>query len=131
MATKEILPLDTQLVDKLRIAKENHEAASQALTDAQFAIFEAVKDRLPSKGTTSFTGVKIATGFHDKWDQDLLQEIQKGWTANLKFPFRVELKAVASDLKYVKENAPSAYESLEKALTLTEKKPTFELVDIK
>lgn len=127
--TKEVLPLDAQLVENLRIAEANAKAASKALTDAQFAIFDAAKDRIPPKGTTYFNGVKVSTGFYDKWDQEMLQEIQKNWTANLKFPFKNELKAIANDLKYIKENAPSAYATLEKALTQTDKKPTFELVD--
>lgn len=128
--SKEVLPIDKQLVENLRLAKSNAEAANKALTEAQLAVFEATKDKLPEKGTTYFTGVKIVTGFYDKWDQDKLLKLQETWTANLKFPFKTEFKPDAVAMKYVKENAPSAYDALTAALTLTDKKPTFELVDI-
>lgn len=127
--TKEVLPLDKQLVENLRIAEANAKAASKALTDAQLAVFNAVRDVLPPKGTAYFDGLKISTGFYERYDQDILQDIRKKWTANLKFPFKEELKAIASDMKYVRENAPSAYAEIEKSLTLTDKKPTFELLD--
>jgi hypothetical protein len=126
---KEVLPIDSTLVDALRTAKANADAANKALTEAQYALYEAVKAHLPEKGTTHFEGIKIATGFYEKWDTAQLTEIQKGWTANIAFPFKIEYKADGTALKYVRENAPSAYETLTPALTLTEKKPTFELVD--
>ena len=127
--SKTVLPIDKQLVENLRVAKKNAEAANQALVDAQFAIFESVKAQLPEKGTTYFDGVKVVTGFYEKWEQDKLKEIQASWQSNIAFPFKTELKADAVSLRYVKENAPDAYAKIAEALTLTDKKPTFDLTD--
>ena len=125
--SKEVHPIDPQLVEAYRLAKASADAASKALTEAQYKIFEAVKASLPEKGTTHFEGIKIVTGFYDNWDTPQLLEIQKTWEANVAFPFKVELKPDSTALKYVKENVPSAYEKLCVALTMKDKKPSFEL----
>ena len=129
--TKEIFPLDTQLVENLRSAKANQAVADQAVEDAESAIYLAVKDKLPEAGTTYFEGCKIVTKFYDKWHQEKLTEIERTWVrhSNLPFPFRKEWKADGKAISYLRDNVKDAYSKLEEALTLTPAKPAFSLTD--
>ncbi len=124
---KEVHPLDQNLLDNYKAAKMAADLADRAVLEAQYAIFESVKDKLPEKGTTHFEGLKITTGFYEKYDQDILQELKTTWKANVPFPFKEELKPDGTAIKYVKENIPGAYKEICKALTLTDKKPSFSL----
>lgn len=128
---KEVLPIDPQLVEAYRLAKVAADKASEALTEAQYQIFEAVKNHLPEKGTTHFHGIKVATALSSKWSQEKLDEIEKTWVrkSNLPFPFKKEWKEDGKAVSYIKENTPEAYTALSDALTLTPKKPTFELTE--
>ena len=123
--TKEVFPIDPQLVVNLKIAKANLEIAKQNVTDAESAIYVAGGSNIPKKGTVHFTGVKIETGFTEKWNQDQLTEIEQTWArkSNLAFPFKREWKPDGKALTYIRENAAEAYKVLEAALTTTDKKP--------
>lgn len=133
MATKDVLPIDQQLVENLRKAKGKVSAANQELTEAQYAIFESVKDKLPPKGTTHFTGLKVVTDLYEKWSQEKLDEIEKTWVrkCNLPFPFKKVFKEDNTALKYIKEQAPDGYKALEESLTTSDAKPKFEIIEPK
>lgn len=128
---KETLPIDPQLVETYRLAKEAADKASDAVTEAQYRIYEAVKAHLPEKGTTHFQGIKIATALSSKWSQEKLDEIETTWVrkSNLPFPFKKEWEADGKAVSYIQDNAPDAYKVLAEALTLKPKKPTFELTE--
>lgn len=131
--SKEIHPLDVKLVEQLRIAKNTLAVAEQAVLDAESAIYLAAQSKLPEKGTTNFTGVKIVTGFYEKWNQEKLKEIETTWPrkSNLPFPFKREFKADGTAISYIRENSKEAYDALADALVLTPSKPSFKLVEAK
>lgn len=127
--SKEVHPIDPQLAINLRIATANLKIAQKNVEDAQVAIYNAGGDKIPPKGTVHLTGVKVATGYTDKWDQVKLAVIEGLWPSksNLPFPFKKEFKADGKAVSYIRDNTPEAYAILEDALTQTPKKPTFEL----
>ncbi len=119
------------LKDQLKEAKTAEKQANTRRINIESAIYEIVKGELVAKGTNNFVdaGLKIVTGFTEKWDQEQLIEARDLWKHNIAFPFKAELKPVAKDISYLKEHAPEAYKEIEQALTLTERKPTFTVVD--
>lgn len=129
--SKEVHSIDPQLVENLRIAKANLAVAQQNVTDAESAIYLAGKEFLPEKGTVNFTGVKVRTSFYEKWDDLELAGIEQKWpeVSNLPFPFKKTYKADGKAISYIRENAKEAYALIEKALTTTPAKPSFELTD--
>lgn len=126
---KEVLPMDQQLVENLRVAKVNLAVAQQAVQDAESAIYIAAQSNLPEKGTTNFDGVKIVTSFTEKWNDEELAVIETTWptVSNLAFPFKKTYKADGKSITYIRENAKASYDVLARALTVTPKKPVFEL----
>jgi hypothetical protein len=89
-------------------------------------IYELVRDQLPGKGTfTAETGMKIATGYAEKWDQESLNKAYQRWPSSVPFPFKGEWKPDGKAVAYVRDNLPEEYSLLRDALTLTPKKPTF------
>jgi hypothetical protein len=129
--TKEIIAIDPQLAANLRAAKQVLAVAQVQVTIAESAIYSAAGDHIPEKGTVHLTGVKISAGFSEKWDQEKLKEIETTWPrkSNLAFPFKKEFKADGRAIAYLRENAKGAYDVLAEALTLTPRKPSFELED--
>lgn len=131
--TKEIIPIDAALAQKLREANAKVSAAKAELENVQAEIYTAVEavKPLPEKGTTHATGVKIVTGLTEKWNQEKLVEIERTWArkSNQPFPFKQELKADGKAISYIRDNVPESYAVLQEALTLTPKKPSFEAED--
>lgn len=127
--SKEVKEIDPQLAINLKTAQANLAIAKKGVEDAEAAIYIAAEAFLPEKGTTHVTGVKIVTAVDEKWDQEMLPEIEKEWPqkSNLPFPFKKEYKAIGKDLTYIKENAKEAFALLEPALTSKPKKPAFKL----
>lgn len=108
--------------------KANLAAAQEAHLRSEIALYNAVKERLPEKGTTTLeTGLKIVTGYAEKWDQERLSEIYNAWDEAVKFPFKGEWKPDGKAISYLRENAPQAYKKLSEALTMAEKKPEFSM----
>lgn len=129
---KEVRTIDTKLVENLRQAKTILYNAQKLVEDAESAIYLAAGP-LPEKGTVHCTGVKISVGFYEKWDNDALQKAEEKWTqfSNLQFPFKKVYKPDGKAISYMRENAATAYAAIEAALTLTNRKPTFELLEEK
>lgn len=129
--TKEIISIDPALSQKLREATAKVSAAKADLENVQAEIYTAVEavKPLPEKGTTHATGIKITTGLTDKWNQEKLVEIERTWArkSNNPFPFKQEFKADGKAINYIRDNTPEAYAALQEALTLTPKKPSFEV----
>jgi hypothetical protein len=128
---KEVHPINPQFAANLRLAKANLAVAKQGVEDAEAAIYTAGGDLIPEKGTVHFTGVKVATGFTEKWDDEELAKAETAWPSisNLPFPFRKVYKADGKAVTYLRENAKDAYDLIAKALTITPRKPSFELED--
>lgn len=126
---KEVHPIDPQLAANLRIAKANMAVAKQGVEDAEAAIYTAGGNLIPEKGTVHFTGVKVVTAFAEKWDDEGLAKAEAAWPSisNLPFPFKKVYKADGKAVTYLRENAKDAYDLIAKALTLTPRKPSFEL----
>lgn len=135
MAKKTVYEIDAQLAVKLKEAKANAEAAKQAVIAVESEIWVATEkvlgQKIPDKGTTHATGVSIETGFNDKWDQAKLAALEAEWAkkSNLPFPFKKELKAIAKDIEYFRENVPDLYKLITDALTRTPAKPSFSLAE--
>lgn len=129
--SSEKLPIDSQLVENLRVAKSKLAVAQQIVTDAESAIYLAVQDKLPEKGTTNFEGLKIVTKLSEKWSQEKLTEIERTWPrhSNLPFPFQKEWSPDGKAINYLRDNAKDAYERIEVALTTKPAKPAFNLTD--
>lgn len=123
--TETIIPQN--LIDDFRSAKSALKASQDTLQKVEIEIYKTVQHVLPEKGTTHFGEMKIVTGMTEKWEQDVLQKVYEDWTANVAFPFKREFKAVAKDVSYVREHAPEAYGKIADALTLTPRKPSFEI----
>lgn len=127
----EKLPIDQNLIVALRAAKDNLDIAKKLVEKAEGDIYIAVEKALPEKGTTHFEGVKIVTKMYDSWSDEELAIVEVQWStySNLPFPFKKVYKADKRAISYIKENTPKSYAFIEKALTLTPAKPSFELVD--
>ena len=126
---KIVYEIDSALSENLRIAKSELEAAKKKVEDAEGLIYLAAKPHLQDKGTTHVTGVKIVTGFYEKWNDDQLAELEQRWPtiSNVAFPFKKTFKADGKSITYLRENAKATYDVLADALTLTPKKPSFDL----
>lgn len=128
--SKEIRYINPQLSYNLKHAKETLAEAERLVEAAEGAIYIAAGE-LPEEGTVHCTGVKISLGFYQKWADEELQKAETVWpqVSNLPFPFKKTYKADSKAINYLRENAPSAYDAISPALTLTPKKPSFQLTD--
>jgi hypothetical protein len=106
--------------------------AQKSVEAAEGAIYLAAGE-LPEKGTIYCTGVKIVTGFYEKFDDAELANAEVKWPtiSNLPFPFNKVYKADGKALSYLRDNVKEAYALIEKALTSTPKKPAFSLLEEK
>lgn len=128
--SKEVRAIDPQLAANLKHAKETLADAEKLVEAAEVTIYLAAGN-LPEEGTTYVTGCKIVTGFYSKWSDESLAKAEENWTkfSNLPFPFKKTYKADGKAISYMRENAKTAYDAIEPALTLTPKKPSFTLTD--
>lgn len=131
---KEIIEINQILVDTLKLAKANLKKAQAEVTEAEYAVFLAGGNRIPEKGTIYMNGeIKVATGFTEIWDEELLQGIEQTWptVSNLPFPFKKIFKADGKQITYLRDNVKPNYDIIAVALTLKPKKPSFTLADEK
>ncbi len=124
---------DTKKIDDLtrswQYAKDQVEVAKELLLSVEYEIWSTVGAAVPEKGTTNFdSGLKIETGFAEKWDQEMLAEICSHWgehTQGYLWPFKTEYKKDGKRLELLKEMDPAAYNAVMLALTMQKKKPAF------
>jgi hypothetical protein len=115
-----------ELTDAWKLAKEQERASNESRIAIESEIYAIVETSLPEKGThTLETGLKIATGFTEEWDQVALSKAYDAWEAPLPFPFVGQWKADGKAIAYLRENAPGLYKLIRPALTLKPKKPAF------
>lgn len=119
----------TYLVENLRIARGAVEAAKEQELQAQIAIYNTVKDELPESGSYKNGSLKITTGFYQKWNQESLAQARMAFPENEEFPFSLEYKPDNKALAYFKKHKPELFSVISSALTLTPKKPSFEIKD--
>ena len=119
---------EEKLTARWRTAKKAVQAAQDHLLAIEVEIWNHEKHRLPPKGTTTLdTGLKIVTGFTEKWDQESLNKAYQGWEAPVPFPFKGEWKPDGKAISYLQQNLPEHYRTLQDALTISEKKPSFSM----
>jgi hypothetical protein len=117
-----------ELTTQWQQTKAALEAAQEAHLQSEIAIYEAVKDTLPDKGTTTLdTGLKIVTGYTESWDQEKLNEVYNAWDFPMAFPFKGEWKPDGKAVSYLREHAPQLYGKISYALTMKPKKPSFSM----
>jgi hypothetical protein len=121
---------ETEKLDALTVAWKYAKRMEQDWNQQRIAIeseiYALTEAQLPEKGThTLDTGLKIATGYTEEWDQELLTRAYNGWQAPLPFPFAGQWKADGKAVTYLRENAPELYKIIQPALTLKPKKPAF------
>jgi hypothetical protein len=73
--------LEAQLCDKWRDAKARMEAAASEKYNIECELYELLKDEIPDKGTYTRKelGLKIVTGYTEKWDQETLATLATAW----------------------------------------------------
>lgn len=114
------------------LAKQKETETRNARVEAEGEIYMYVEKQLAASGqqlkdsgvNNVGEGIKITTGFTEKWDQEALKEIQSAWQGNL-WPFKSEFKKDGALLKALAETNKDGYATVSKALTLTPCKPTF------
>ena len=68
-------------------AKQEEQSWNQQRIAIESEIYELVEKDLPDKGTYALdSGMKIATGFTEDWDQEKLSNLE--WVAPVRFPFQ-------------------------------------------
>lgn len=134
---KEVFEIDSKLSENLKLAKAELKVAQLKVEAAEIAIYNAgiaalPEGKFPEKGTLHFTGVKVAVGVTEKWSDEELAKIEPKWpsVSNLPFPFKKTYKADGKSISYIRENAQAAYDVLAEALTVTPKKPSFDLEEV-
>lgn len=117
-------PLQT-LKQTWLLAKQKENDARNERLEAEGEIYMLVEKDLKESGVNNLPeGIKITTGFTEKWDQEQLREIQSSWQSNL-WPFKTEFKKDSALLKALQQTNAEGYAVVAKALTLTPCKPTF------
>lgn len=105
-------------------AKKSEQDANRERLSVEARILELVT--LKDKGTNNLeTGLKIVTGYTEKWDQEFISDAASNWTSELPFPFKTEFKPVKALLDVIESADAGKYRALQKALTLTPSKPSF------
>lgn len=108
-------------------AKAAEKAAQQKRIEIEGELYTLVQSELKDSGTSNHAhGLKVVTGYSEKWDQEKLNELynnDKG-LHNL-WPFKAEWKKDGPALKVVKDRDTDAYLKLTQALTMTPSKPAF------
>lgn len=121
------MPTNLQpLIDSWKEAKDNSDNAKENLLSVENKIIETLGDEL-KKGTNNFGELKIVCANQEKWSQEELAIARNAWPNDVEFPFVSEYKPDNKQLKYLKEHNESAFALLEKALSVSGKKPAFSL----
>lgn len=123
---------DNQKIEDLtnawKFAKRELEEAKELLLKVEYEIWENVGREVPEKGTTNFdSGLKIETGFTEKWAQDIISELHAKWDPERApfWPFKAEWKKDGKRLELLRETYPVMYAEVMRALELQKKKPAF------
>lgn len=113
------------LKDKWIEAKANEDAARKERLQVEQWLVDLMGKDLPEKGTTKVCeGMKVTTGYNEKWDQELLADILK----NISYaPFEVVYKPIRSELDALQKMHPKDWMTLQRALEVTPKKPSFKV----
>ncbi len=119
------------LTDAWKAAKRNEQEAAAARIAIESEIYEITHVRLPDKGTFALdSGMRIATGFTEDWDQGALNKAHQEWPASVPFPFIGVWKPDGKAITYLRENMPDLYRLIQGALTLKPKKPAFSVKEV-
>ncbi len=116
-----------RLTDAWKIAKQQEEAFKETRITIESEIYELKRAEIPEKGVLTLdTGMKIATGFTEDWDQSALATAYQQWPVeSVKFPFTSVYKAEGKAIGVIRESIPDLYRLIQPALTLKPKKPAF------
>ena len=111
--------LEQQWID----AKAKEKEANQHRIDIEHQILATVT--LKETGVNHLELVKVTTAHYRKWEQEKVQSWKDNWATltNTPFPFKVEYKEVAKDMKGVDESLVKKLEF--DCLTITPAKPSF------
>lgn len=121
-------PLQT-LKQTWLLAKQKEKEGQRERLEAEGEIYMLVEKQLKDSGVNNVgEGIKITTGYAEKWDQDELACIYSNWESNL-WPFKTEFKKDSALLKALQQTNTDGYLAITKALTLTPSKPSFAVVE--
>ncbi len=115
-----------QLTDEWIKAKYDEQGANSLRLNIEAAILDLCKNTLKDKGTNNLdTGLKIVTGYTEKWDQQAIDDAANAWGSALPFPFQTQYKPVKALLDIVEATDAPKFRELQKAMTLSPSKPSF------
>ena len=120
-----------QLKAKLAKLKAEEAAVRAERIKTEQEIVGLLADELKEHGTTNIHGLKIVTGYNRKWDQEQLAELVARQIPIKLFPFKTEYKEDRAKSKYIENNEPEVWAEIQKALTLTPKKPSVSIIEQK
>ena len=115
------------LTEQWKAAKQQEADAAARRIAVESRIYEITQASLPEKGTyTTDTGMKITTGYTEKWDDAEIAKAYQSWPVeSVRFPFEPVYKPDGKAIGVIREGIPDLYRLLQPALTLTPKKPAF------
>lgn len=121
------------LTDAWKIAKQQEEAFKETRINIESEIYELKLAEIPEKGVLTLdTGMKIATGFTEEWDQNELASVYQQWPVeSVKFPFASVYKPDGKAIGVIREIIPDLYRLLQPCLILKPKKPAFSISEKK
>lgn len=121
-----------ELTFQWKSAKNAEQVANMLRLQIEQKVLELCGSELKDKGTNNLkTGLKVVTGYTEKWDNDALRDIRNMWCSNYSFPFREEFKPTRASLEFIEENDKAAFEEIQEALTVSPSKPSFSYVEPK
>lgn len=119
------MPTNLQpLIDSWKHAKEKIDEAKSDLANIEESIIQTLGDEL-KKGTNNFGELKIVCANSEKWDQLEIAVARNAWPDSVPFPFESEYTPDNKQISYLRDNNPEAYKIIEKAVTISGKKPAF------
>lgn len=121
------MPTNLQpLIEAWKTAKTLFDEAKANILAVENSILETLGDEL-QKGTNHFGELKIVCANGEKWDQLELAVARNAWPDSVPFPFVSEYKPDNKQITYIRNHNPEAFKIIEKALTVSGKKPAFSL----
>lgn len=123
---KQRKPTIEQLITEWKSAKnDENEAKDRRLTIEQLILEQA---DIKSEGTTKVGSLSISTGNTRDWDQAVLTELSVQVKPEY-WPFKSEFKEDRKASKVIEERFPDLWKTINTALLLKPKKPTFSARD--
>lgn len=125
-----------ELTEAWITSKIIEQEANRERLSIEARILELCKDKIVEKGTTNLsTGLKVATGFTERWDQESLNYMYDTFTDDerKRFPFKREFKPSNEKIKILKEDvtAGGLWDFISKSLTISPSKPSFSYMEKK